>query len=227
MDEEGTEAAAATAVIMDLTSAPVRGHRTVDRPAVPVLAVRPGHRRDPVPGPGAQPGRLSVRCEGRPARTAPPPGGETMRRLLLLGLAAALLAAACGDGEEAGETTTTLAPRSRDHRSRCPRPPVPPKSRRSWPPTWRVRAAAASAEDVAAVAAGDAAFGADLLAILGEGERRQPGGVAAEHPPRPGHGLRRGPRRDRRPDGRGAALRPARRHPPRRLQLPRPGPGGA
>ena len=44
VDEEGTEAAAATAVIMDLTSAPVEVDRPVDRPAVPVLAVRPGDR---------------------------------------------------------------------------------------------------------------------------------------------------------------------------------------
>ncbi len=89
-----------------------------------------------------------------------------MRRVLLLGLAAALLAAACGDGGEVAETTTTVAPVTTE--------PLPPST--TSPEVQAVlasnlarAASVASAADVAAVTAGDAAFGADLLAILGEG----------------------------------------------------------
>jgi serpin B len=90
-----------------------------------------------------------------------------MRRMLLLGLAAALLAAACGDGGEAEEATSTVAPTTTESVS----------SSTSSPEIQAVlasnvgrSAAAASAADVAAVAAGDAAFGADLLAFLGAGD---------------------------------------------------------
>jgi serpin B len=90
-----------------------------------------------------------------------------MRRVLLLGLAAALLAAACGDGGEAAQSSTTAA--------------APTTTAAAFPSTAApaveavlashlARAAAsAPAADVAAVSAGDAGFGADLLAILGEG----------------------------------------------------------
>jgi serpin B len=90
-----------------------------------------------------------------------------MRRVLLLGLAAALLAAACGNGGEAEEGTTATAPATTG----------PVSSSTSSPEAQAVlasnlarSAAGASAADVAAVAAGDAAFGADLLALLGAGD---------------------------------------------------------
>jgi len=89
-----------------------------------------------------------------------------MRRLLLVGLAAAVLAAACGDGGEAEDRTTAVAPVTT----------APVSSSSSSPEVQAVlasslgRAAAdASAADLAVAAAGDAAFGADVLGILAEG----------------------------------------------------------
>ena len=88
-----------------------------------------------------------------------------MRRVLLLGLA---VASAGGGLRWWGGGRRDHHCRSRDHGTSVfdhefPRSPGGPRF-----PLARA-AAGASAEDVAAVAAGDAAFGADLLAILGEG----------------------------------------------------------
>ena len=94
-----------------------------------------------------------------------------MRRVLLLSLAAALVAAACGDGGAGDEAATTAA-----SVTTAPVTTEPAASSTTAPDAPGVLAshlargpAAASAADVAAVAAGDAAFGAELLAILGAG----------------------------------------------------------
>jgi serpin B len=87
-----------------------------------------------------------------------------MRRVLLLGLAAALLAAACGDGEEAAQSSTTVAPVTTE-----PASTTSPEVQILLASDVARAASTASAADVAAVTAGDAALGADLLAFLGAG----------------------------------------------------------
>ena len=52
VDEEGTEAAAATAVIMRATAAPMEPRAADHRPAVPLRPARQGHRRRPLPRAG-------------------------------------------------------------------------------------------------------------------------------------------------------------------------------
>ncbi len=147
-----------------------------------------------------------------------------MRKVLLLGLAAALLAAACGDGGAGDDGTTTACPG--DHRAR--RPVDDLRRDRGGP---GLQPGPQCGRRLGRRCVGRGRRGCRLrgrgAGPAGRRERGQPGGVPAEHPPRPGHGLRRGPGGDGRPDGRGAALRPARRRPPRRLQRPRPGAGSA
>ena len=92
-----------------------------------------------------------------------------MRKALLVSLVAALVAAACGEPTEAGESTTAVAPTTTE----------PTSSSTTSPHVEGVLAsnlvrspADASAGDVVGVAAGDAAFGAEVLVILaaqGEG----------------------------------------------------------
>jgi len=89
-----------------------------------------------------------------------------MRRVLLLGLAAALTAAACGTGESAEEPNTTAPPSTT-----APRPvsTTVPEAQAVLASNLARDAAGASASDVGAVAAGDAVFGAEVLALLGAG----------------------------------------------------------
>jgi serpin B len=87
-----------------------------------------------------------------------------MRRVLLLGLAAALLAAACGEGSEAADTTRSAPPTTI-----APVTTTAAQIQAVLASSLGRSTAAASAADVAAVAAGDAVFGAELLAFLGAG----------------------------------------------------------
>ena len=93
-----------------------------------------------------------------------------MRKVLVLSLAAALLAAACGSSEGEGASTSSAPPTSSV-------PSTVPDSGTTGPPAVEGvlasnvarRPAEAPASDVAAVSAGDSGFGAELLAVLGEG----------------------------------------------------------
>jgi serpin B len=98
-----------------------------------------------------------------------------MRKALLLSLAAALLAVACGDGGEAGESTTVVAPVTTEPTSSS----TTSSDVEGVLASHLVRSPAdASAGDVVAVAAGDAAFGAEVLVILAA----EGGGNAAVSP---------------------------------------------
>ncbi|MBN2112654.1 MAG: serpin family protein [Acidimicrobiia bacterium] len=93
-----------------------------------------------------------------------------MRKMLVLSLAAALLAAACGSSEVEEPATSTLPP-SVTVPSTLPETSTTVSSVVEGVLASSVarRPADAPAADVAAVTAGDAVFGADLLQVLGAG----------------------------------------------------------
>jgi serpin B len=94
-----------------------------------------------------------------------------MRKALLVSLVAALLAAACGDGggvSEGSPTTVSAGPSTTGVTPPSPTTTVPEVEAVLASSLGR-SAAEAPAGDVAAVAAGDAVFGAEVLQALGAG----------------------------------------------------------
>lgn len=90
-----------------------------------------------------------------------------MRRVLLLGLAASLLMAACGGGEGAEPAASTAPSSSAVPSTSAESTTAPPSAAEGVLASNAARLPGdAPASDVAAVTAGDAAFGADLLEVL-------------------------------------------------------------